>query len=195
MPTKLDAIILDIKKDGTCSTKLFGESQSMSKYLESISESPGPISTGNPITFRSFLEKSKHPDIIVRLVLVEDLSPTTVEVLGSALDLNPSFFSGHLVDARCRSKYSQESDLGKVSGHVKLKNHISWSWRRKVIRTTCDRSITGNLSRPSMGFSFQDGKSPCRSRDHDGRSLGTHGTVSERISFLAKNDDHCLTGI
>lgn len=212
--------------------KCFGKTESISKYLKSASKSPEPLSDSDmeglihpASTLGKFLEESKSPDIIVRLVLVEDLSPATVEVLGSALNLDPGFFSEHLLGAQIGRDGDKEC-IGKVVDCMKLTNHFSWLWKRGMPPTfenfKPSHGACANIFRPRMlvnpqpifkqnlrataesSFWTKVGRGFWATAKRHNQVMAERvvtgletdlGIAGERMSFHSKDDDHCLTGM
>lgn len=195
-------MILDIKEDGIClDPEIFGGSASISRYIES-SSSNASTNTSSYTTLKDFLNKPKPTGVVARLILVEDLSPAMIELLGSTLDLNPSFFAGHLTGtentvgadhrndkeaSHYNSDYGMTSVQRKASGIAKLDNCFSSSWKRsaRIIRNSlwCGKeALCENLYRPCEYLERTENMENCV------------GMVEERISFLHKTDDHGWTG-
>lgn len=104
---------------------------------------PTVVSGSKRFDLARFLEEPKPPNVAVRLILAEDLSQPTIEALGLALELNPSFFSEHLVGAKHKlNDFSVSDTVNKGEVHrnftkrefygMKPKNHFCWSWKRRT---------------------------------------------------------------
>lgn len=205
---------MDIPEDSTRPTpKIFGKSQSISNYLKSTQlAGQSPPEGLDCAALSDFLEKPK-PQGVVRLVLVEDLSPTMIEVLGSILDLDPNVFSVHLNDARYsagsnwdvnnHSEYSFPSNKSYPSDPaddaVRRKfsgmptgmgpDFLSWSWKRKFFF----RATGGDQVRTRRGdfTNIYRSFTPLKTLGYQSKWRSDDyfaGTAEERISFISRND-------
>lgn len=218
-PDKLDVVILDIKDDWTCSQPyIFGESKSIDEYF-----GPDPVvPRGKKLGYsslRAFLDQPRPADVAVRLFLAEDLSPATIEALGSTLNLDPNFFAEQLVGTRYTLEGHEDlveirDTLPTMPFLLKPKTFFSATWKRSALHHAWAdgpprEPPKGRFMAPARSSigSVKDGSAAGHQYNNMHRlfdAIGEHVlsreskiavAAEERISFLRKdNDDHSWTG-
>ena len=82
-----------------------------------------------------------------RIIIVEDLSPTLIDKLGSIFQITPEFFEEHLN----RSGYSRDSyndsDIRTWNSSLVKKNYFSLKWQRPVYREACEPTSSNRRER------------------------------------------------
>lgn len=78
------------------------------------------------------LKRVADPDVITRVILIEDLSPEVIESIGSVFGVDPEFFAEHLN----RSGYGGMDYDDPLPSHwmSETKAHISLKWYRPVLQ-------------------------------------------------------------
>lgn len=218
-PDKVDVMILDIKKDWSCSKPyIFGDSKSIDEYFGPDPPEPRGKKLGYS-SLVAFLELPKPADVFVRLFLVEDLSPAMIEALGSALNIDPNFFAEQIVGTNYTLKGYKDpveirDAIPTMPFLLKQKTFFSWIWKRSALHSGWNNGSPDGFSFPidndrglnKRSTEDEDNNSNNRQynnmhRPHD--AIGEHlmskeaktvVAVEERISFLRKDDGHGWTG-
>ncbi|OCL04462.1 hypothetical protein AOQ84DRAFT_117046 [Glonium stellatum] len=86
-------------------------------------------------------------DLERRIVIVEDLSPTLIDVLGSIFQITPEFFEEHLNRSGYgRNSYNDGDTRAWNSGLLK-KNYFSFKWQRPIYREACEPTSSNSRER------------------------------------------------
>lgn len=216
-PDKVDVMVLDIKKDWTCSAPyIFGDSNSIDQWFGPDPDEPRGKKLGYS-ALRAFLKLPKPTDVVVRLFLLEDLSSAVIEALGSTLNLDPDFFAQQLVGAN----YTLEGhkDLVEIRDAfptmpflLKPKTFFSSTWKRSALHH--DWEGNGSLERSHSGSNSEStresGTDAHVKKDRQYNNMhrpfdpiGEHVmsreskvavAVEERMTFLRKDDEYGWTG-
>ena len=70
------------------------------------------------------------PQVETRLVIVEDLGPSLINVLGATFDLSPEFFEEHLYRSDYRGYRASETSPSTWTTSNLQKNYVSLAWSR-----------------------------------------------------------------
>lgn len=79
---------------------------------------------------------SLWPDVDTRLIILEDIGPTMINLLGATFELSPEFFEEHLHRSGYRGNDLQELSPSAWRTSSLQKNYVSMEWRRPVKRWT-----------------------------------------------------------
>lgn len=187
-------MVLDIKEDGTClGPKIFGITNSLYQYRRVASLTQPPLGY---TALGDFLKEPKPSDVAVRLFLVEDLSPATIEALGFGLKLDPRFFADHLDN--CDYATPREV-LPKRKPKAGKQFFFSSSWKRPASQITRTKvsgifpsrkkvSNPGDDAFPKVNNIYRPHNSMIKTLDRD------IVMAEERMSFLVRDDNHGWTG-
>jgi hypothetical protein len=117
----------------------FHENQGMRRKTFTASTAPqkqwGPWMSTTEMELLEYLQKERETDVAYRLILVEDLSPGIIEILGATLEADPEFFAEHLIDSGYHERYTPEPSREWNTRGCK-KQYFSMQWQRPVRLTT-----------------------------------------------------------
>lgn len=78
--------------------------------------------------------KSLRPEVTTRLVLLEDIGPTIINLLGAMFGLSPEFFEEHLYRSGYRGNELNDVPPSAWKTRNLQKDYVSIEWRRPVER-------------------------------------------------------------
>lgn len=126
------AKVLDHIKDGSVrlSSRHNRTSITFYDYSEDTMSEPRLIFTDNDISVLGHAP----PSVKQRLILVEDLSESTIHALGITFSISPEFFEEHLLDSNYAGLRHNEPPARTWKTATFPKSHISFKWIRPVYR-------------------------------------------------------------
>lgn len=83
-------------------------------------------------SFRQKVTDGILPDVQLRYLIVEDLSPKLISILGSCLGISPELFEEHLLNLGWATGTYGDPDSGSWNTRDLLKDYISVEWYRPV---------------------------------------------------------------
>ena len=84
---------------------------------------------------RGFIRSNNlWPEVTTRLILLEDIGPTMIDLLGATFDLSPEFFAEHLHRSGYRGNDVHEIPPSAWKTRNLQKDYVSMEWRRPVER-------------------------------------------------------------
>ncbi|KAF8538604.1 hypothetical protein BDD12DRAFT_138647 [Trichophaea hybrida] len=147
--------------------------------------------SGKELELLEFLRQDIEEDVRYRLILVEDLSPGVLEILGSTLEVDPEFFAEHLHD----SGYSEEHKNRPVkewnTGGCK-KQYVSMQWNRPVCLSKGDLAHAKDQKFGQISRSYQELFAVPIEEQIGSEDLLNIVGWDERVSVWDSEDRYCI---
>ena len=94
-------------------------------------------STSDDISNRLKRSLKETPDEVnLRLIVVEDLSPELIEILGSVFGMSPEFFEEHLLNSGWQNGEDQDGGADLWNTRSMKKDYVSVRWYRPGLQTS-----------------------------------------------------------
>ena len=94
-------------------------------------------STSDDVSNRLKRSLKETPDEVnLRLIVVEDLSPELIEILGSVFGMSPEFFEEHLLNSGWQNGEDQDGGADLWNTRGMKKDYVSVRWYRPGVQTS-----------------------------------------------------------